>query len=62
MSETLIQPPREQHLPTKEELYKELHALADRYFNGPYRHPDTRDEIGRKLRDLLLTIDGRKRL
>lgn len=38
-------------------LYEELHTLADQYFNGPFKYPDTREKIGRKLRDLILRID-----
>lgn len=54
--------PQPNGLPTKKALYQELHHLADRYFNGPYLHPDTRETIGRKLRDLILTIDLRENL
>jgi hypothetical protein len=52
--------PRSNGPPTKTELYRELHVLADKYFNGPYTYPDTRDIIGRRLRDLILTIDLRE--
>jgi hypothetical protein len=49
-------------VPTKPELYKQLHELADRYFNGPYRHPESRESIGRELRSLILTIELRENL
>ena len=47
-------------IPTKLELYRELHALTDQYFNGPFINPATRDTVGRRLRDLLVTIDRRE--
>lgn len=62
MNETSTQERSVPGLPTKLELYKEMHQLADRYFNGPYLHPDTRETLGRKLRDLILLIDRRENL
>jgi hypothetical protein len=52
--------PKSNGVPTKLELYKQLHELANQYFNGPFKYPDTRDIVGRKLRDLILTIDLRE--
>jgi hypothetical protein len=60
MSETST--PQSKGPPTKLELYREMHQIADRYFNGPYVHPDTRENLGRKLRDIILTIDRREAL
>lgn len=62
MNETSTQEPSVQGIPTKMELYKEMHALADRYFNGPYVHPDTREVLGRRLRNIILTIDRRENI
>jgi len=62
MSETSTPSPNGSPVPTKASLYKDLHRLADRYFNGPFIHPDTRDSVGRELRSLILTIDRREHL
>lgn len=45
---------------SKDALYKRLHALSYKYFNGPFIHPDTRETVGRELRHVILTIDLRE--
>jgi hypothetical protein len=61
MSETSTQSPDGgPRIPTKFDLYRELHALTHQYFHGPFTNPDTRDLVGRRLRDLLVTIDRRE--
>jgi len=57
MNETSTHQPNVDRNARKLELYKEMHELAQRYFHGPFIVPDTRDTIGRRLRDVMLTID-----
>lgn len=42
------------HDERKQKLLREIEEAARVYFNGPYIYPESRESIGRRLRELLL--------